>query len=81
MASRDHCDDQTLQLQTNGLNLISEFEPSEIYTLSPGDILYIPPGVAHWGVALEESLTFSLGFRAPSLRTCWQGVQTMYLSD
>ena len=63
----DHCDDQTLQLQTNGLNLISEFEPSEIYTLSPGDILYIPPGVAHWGVALEESLTFSLGFRAPSV--------------
>ncbi len=62
-----HCDDKTPQLQTNGLNLISEFEPSETYTLSPGDILYIPPGVAHWGIAQGESLTFSLGFRAPSV--------------
>jgi 50S ribosomal protein L16 3-hydroxylase len=29
-------------------------------------MLYLPPGVAHHGVALEECLTYSIGFRAPS---------------
>lgn len=63
----DHCDDDTPQLQANGLTLISEFEPVDTHLLAPGDILYIPPGVAHWGIARGESLTFSLGFRAPSI--------------
>jgi 50S ribosomal protein L16 3-hydroxylase len=34
--------------------------------LAPGDILYIPPGFPHEGVALEESMSFSVGFRAKS---------------
>jgi len=34
--------------------------------LLPGDILYIPPGYPHEGVALEESMSFSVGFRAKS---------------
>ena len=60
-----HCDDETPQLQENGLNLIPPFEPVETYVLEPGDVLYVPPGVAHWGVALGEAITYSLGFRAP----------------
>jgi 50S ribosomal protein L16 3-hydroxylase len=35
--------------------------------LQPGDVLYVPPGVAHWGVALGEAIAYSLGFRAPSV--------------
>jgi len=62
-----HCDDDTPQLQANGLSLISEFEPIDTYLLAPGDILYVPPSVAHWGIARGESMTFSLGFRAPSI--------------
>ena len=31
----------------------------------PGDLLYVPPGWRHDGVALERSLTYSIGFRAP----------------
>lgn len=31
-----------------------------------GDVLYIPPGVAHHGVAIEPCVTYSVGFRAPS---------------
>ncbi len=31
----------------------------------PGDLLYLPPGVEHDGVALEECFTYSIGFRAP----------------
>ena len=35
--------------------------------LGPGDILYVPPGLAHWGVAQGECTTFSIGFRAPRI--------------
>ena len=31
----------------------------------PGDLLYLPPGVLHDGVALEPCFTYSIGFRAP----------------
>jgi 50S ribosomal protein L16 3-hydroxylase len=31
----------------------------------PGDLLYLPPGVRHDGVALDSCFTYSIGFRAP----------------
>jgi 50S ribosomal protein L16 3-hydroxylase len=53
---------------TEGLDLrvIEEFRADEEYLVGPGDMLYLPPGVAHHGVALEDCLTLSIGFRAPS---------------
>jgi 50S ribosomal protein L16 3-hydroxylase len=39
---------------------------AEEYLAEPGDIVYIPPGVGHWGIAEGECMTFSIGFRAPS---------------
>jgi len=35
------------------------------YVAEPGDLLYVPPGVRHDGVALEACQTYSIGFRAP----------------
>ena len=35
------------------------------FVVGPGDILYLPPGVRHDGVALESCFTYSVGFRAP----------------
>jgi 50S ribosomal protein L16 3-hydroxylase len=35
------------------------------YVAEPGDLLYLPPGVRHDGVALERCFTYSIGFRAP----------------
>ena len=35
------------------------------YLCEPGDLLYLPPGVKHDGVALEPCFTYSVGFRAP----------------
>jgi 50S ribosomal protein L16 3-hydroxylase len=35
------------------------------YVAEPGDMLYLPPGVRHDGVALEPCFTYSVGFRAP----------------
>ncbi len=33
--------------------------------VGPGDLLYLPPGWKHDGVALEPCYTYSIGFRAP----------------
>ena len=35
------------------------------YVAGPGDLLYLPPGLRHDGVALERCFTYSIGFRAP----------------
>lgn len=50
------------------LQVLRRFEADATWVLEPGDMLYVPPGVAHYGVALEECLTYSVGFRAPSHR-------------
>jgi 50S ribosomal protein L16 3-hydroxylase len=35
------------------------------YTVDKGDLLYLPPGWRHHGVALDACYTYSIGFRAP----------------
>lgn len=51
------------------LRQISGFTPIIDEVLLPGDVLYIPPGWPHDGVALEDCLTYSVGFRAPDTST------------
>jgi 50S ribosomal protein L16 3-hydroxylase len=48
------------------LRILQRFEPEEEWVLRAGDMLYLPPGIAHEGVATSECLTWSIGFRAPS---------------
>ncbi len=48
------------------LKLLREFTPTYDWVLEPGDMLYLPPGVPHHGVAVDHCLTFSVGMRAPS---------------
>ena len=48
------------------LKQVQGFEAEENFLLMPGDMLYLPPGVAHHGVAFGECMTCSIGFRAPS---------------
>jgi 50S ribosomal protein L16 3-hydroxylase len=48
------------------LRVLRRFRPRAAWVLEPGDLLYLPPGVAHYGVALTDCLTYSIGFRAPS---------------
>jgi 50S ribosomal protein L16 3-hydroxylase len=45
---------------------MQDFNSDHEAILSPGDLLYLPPGIAHHGVAIEPCLTFSIGFRAPT---------------
>ena len=50
------------------LPVLETFEYDEEWELEAGDILYLPPGIAHEGVALGECVTCSVGFRAPDPR-------------
>ncbi len=49
------------------LRLLREFKPDRDWLLEPGDMLYLPPGVPHHGVAEGDCLTFSIGMRAPAV--------------
>ena len=50
------------------LRILRRFKPEEEWVLEAGDMLYLPPGVAHNGIAETQCLTWSIGFRAPSDR-------------
>jgi len=50
------------------LKVLQHFEPEQEWVLEPGDMLYLPPHIAHDGVALGECMTCSIGFRSPSAR-------------
>ncbi|RMH94912.1 cupin domain-containing protein [Lysobacter pythonis] len=48
------------------LRLLKHFDPNQDWVLAPGDMLYLPPGVPHHGIAEDACLTISVGLRAPS---------------
>lgn len=49
------------------LRILANFTPDQDTILAPGDMLYLPPGFAHYGTAVDEPcITYSVGFRAPS---------------
>ncbi|MEN8167794.1 MAG: cupin domain-containing protein [Pseudomonadota bacterium] len=50
------------------LRILPDFQAEEEWLLEPGDMLYLPPNLAHWGVAEGACMTCSVGFRAPSYR-------------
>jgi 50S ribosomal protein L16 3-hydroxylase len=47
------------------LKILAKFKPEQEWVLETGDMLYLPPHVAHYGVAAGECMTWSIGFRAP----------------
>lgn len=48
------------------LRVMREFTAEQDWTLDPGDMLYLPPNVPHYGMAVNDCMTYSIGFRAPS---------------
>ena len=65
--------DNTLQalLPHPDLKQVSEFIPFIDEITEPGDLLYIPPNHPHNGIAIENSLNFSIGFQAPNNQELW----------
>jgi 50S ribosomal protein L16 3-hydroxylase len=59
-------DAQTPMRQDTDMNILAAFTTTDEWVLEPGDMLYIPPQVAHWGIAEGPCMTYSIGFRAPS---------------
>jgi 50S ribosomal protein L16 3-hydroxylase len=57
----DHALDPTAKIK-----VLESFVPEQEWLLEPGDMLYLPPSVAHYGVAEDACFTYSIGFLAPS---------------
>jgi 50S ribosomal protein L16 3-hydroxylase len=47
------------------VRILERFEPTEEWVLAPGDMLYVPPRWGHDGVAEDECMTCSIGYRTP----------------
>lgn len=58
-------DDMTL-VPDAPLRILKDFRIDQEWVLNPGDMLYLPPKLAHWGIAVGDCMTYSIGFRAPS---------------
>ena len=61
------CDESTQFIPDQPLKLLADMDVQFDEILSPGDLLYVPPGLAHYGVAEDDCLTYSFGFRMPNL--------------
>ncbi len=54
-------------LENTDLSILQGFNAEHTWIMNPGDMLYLPPNVAHHGIALKDCMTASVGFRAPAL--------------
>ena len=60
-------DDQSSLKNNLPVKIVEHFEAQQSWILNPGDILYVPPGVGHNGIAQsDDCMTCSVGFFAPS---------------
>ena len=59
------CDVAVPSLPGTPLRIIENMSITEDWVLHPGDCLYLPPRVAHNGIALSNCITLSIGFRSP----------------
>ncbi len=57
------------------LRILQRFQPEQEWVLKSGDMLYLPPQYAHNGIAEDDCMTYSIGFRAPS----YQELVTQFL--
>ncbi len=63
------------------VSILADFEPDCDWILETGDMLYLPPKIAHHGVALGPCMTFSIGCRAPGALEMVTGLLENVLND
>lgn len=57
------------------IKLLKQFEAEQTWTLEAGDMLYLPPSMAHHGISeSDDCMTYSIGFRAPNTLELMQGL-------
>ena len=61
------CDRATPVDTQGGMKILRHFVEQDRHELGPGDVLYLPPQIAHWGIAEADSITYSVGFRSPTI--------------
>lgn len=78
------CDSDSPLLEHPDLRILRDFQQQQEWVLKPGDMLYLPPRLAHYGIAEDDCMTWSVGFRAPShaeVLTHFTDFLAQYLSD
>ncbi len=63
------------------LSLLEEFTDDSPVKAGHADVLYLPPRIAHWGIAEDSCMTYSIGMRAPTLSEFMAGVTRIEDSD
>jgi 50S ribosomal protein L16 3-hydroxylase len=66
---------------SQGLSLLQEYAALQQHEASSGDVLYLPPGIPHWGVARSFCLTYSVGMRAPTRAELQAGANRVLYPD
>jgi 50S ribosomal protein L16 3-hydroxylase len=56
--------DQTL-IEGAPLRLLKDFRVEQEWIVEAGDLLYLPPHCAHNGIAEDDCMSYSIGFRTP----------------
>ncbi|MCL9675916.1 cupin domain-containing protein [Acinetobacter sp. ACZLY 512] len=75
------CDENTAFVIGQPLKLLPEMDVHFDEVLAPGDLLYVPPGLSHYGVAEDDCLTFSFGFRMPNVATMMDRVSDRFADN
>ena len=72
--SSKHCELDNY-LNNVPLRIMDKFESEQVFDVGPGDVLYVPPKVAHHGVSLDdECTTLSFGYRAYSTQELYESL-------
>lgn len=75
------CDANTAFVPNQPLKLLLEIDVQFDEVLAPGDLLYVPPGMAHYGVAEDDCLTFSFGFRMPNVAGMMERISDQFSAN
>ena len=75
------CDADSEIVAGQPLKLLPEIQIHFDEILAPGDLLYVPPGLAHYGVAEDDCLTYSFGFRMPNVAEMMDRVSEKFAVD
>lgn len=75
------CNAETEFVAGQPLRLLPDMDVNFDEVLAPGDLLYVPPGLSHYGVAEDECLTFSFGFRMPNITEMMDRVSDKFSDD
>ena len=75
------CDADTDFVAGQPLKLLPDMDVNFDEVLAPGDLLYVPPGLSHYGVAEDDCLTFSFGFRMPNVAEMMDRVSDKFADD